>query len=490
MAHATRHPSPDHIDTGCAMQKKLTKILATISSHHCSEELLQTLHDAGMDAVRLNTAHSTTEEAAIIVKKVRAISERIGIVIDTKGPEVRTREIEAPIPVETGETVRIVRSAPTGKAFCVSYPHFIDEVAEGSLILIEDGTIELEVVQKNADDLVCVARNAGRIAMKKNVNVPAVRLNLPSLSGRDEEFIRFAAQNQIDFIAHSFVRNRADIQAVQNILDAEGSSVKIIAKIENTEGVDHLDEILEVCAGVMIARGDLGVEVPFEKLPIIQKRIIQACARKAKIVITATQMLHTMIENPRPTRAEVSDVANAVFDGTDVLMLSGETANGKYPLEAVQAMARIACEAETQRPLGWNIEIEDTSNPSRTYFARAAANAYRKVPVKAIIADSETGRIARLVSSYRPYVPIYVKSPNIHTVRELSLTYGVYAQLQSRQPTTDQLISQAVGSLLTEGAIEIDDVVAVVGGTPGLSGTTNFLVINSVAHCLQNEPTG
>jgi pyruvate kinase len=314
-----------------------------------------------------------------------------------------------------------------------------------------------------------------------------VRLSLPSLSGLDEEFIRFAAHYEVDFIAHSFVRNRHDILAIQRILDEEGSTVKIIAKIENTEGVDHLDEILEVCAGIMIARGDLGVEVPFERLPIIQKRIIQTCARKAKVVITATQMLHTMIENPRPTRAEVSDVANAVFDGTDVLMLSGETANGKYPLEAVITMAKIACEAETDRPLGWNIETEDTANPARTYFARAAAHAYRDIPVKAIIADSETGRIARLVSSYRPYVPIYVKSPNIHTVRELSLTYGVYAQLQARQTNTDQLISQAVRSLLNEGLIEADHVVAVVGGTPGLSGGTNFLVINSVAECVQNE---
>jgi pyruvate kinase len=471
------------------MQRKLTKILATISSSNCSEEFLRALHDAGMDAVRLNTAHITTEEAASVVRNIRATSDRIGIVIDTKGPEVRTREIEKPIPIETGETIRIVRAMPTGNEFCVSYPQFIDEVPEGACILIEDGTIELEVVQKNSDDLVCMAKNAGRIAVKKNVNVPSVRLNLPSLSGRDEEFIRFAARHEVDFIAHSFVRNREDIRAVQEILNAEGSSVKIIAKIENTEGVDHLDEILEVCAGVMIARGDLGVEVPFERLPIIQKRIIQTCARRAKVVITATQMLHTMIENPRPTRAEVSDVANAVFDGTDVLMLSGETANGKYPLEAVNAMAKIACEAETQRPKGWKLDTEDTSNPTRAYFARAAAQAYQDVPVKAIVADSESGRIARLVSSYRPSVPIYVKSPNIRTVRELSLTYGVFAQFQPRQPNTDQLISQSVRSLLNQGVIAAEDVVVVVGGTPGLSGTTNFLVINSVAQCLQEVPS-
>lgn len=469
------------------MQRKLTKILATISGNNCSEQLLRDLHQAGMDAVRLNTAHMTTDDALHVVRMIRAVSDRIGILIDTKGPEVRTREIETPIPLEVGETVRIVRSAPAGKAFCVSYPQFVDEVPEGAVILIEDGTIELEVVQKNADELVCVAKNAGRIAIKKNVNVPSVRLNLPSLSGRDEEFIRFAARYELDFIAHSFVRNRADIQAVKDILNDEGSSVKIIAKIENTEGVEHLDDILDAAAGVMIARGDLGVEVPFEKLPIIQKRIIQTCAQKSKIVITATQMLHTMIENPRPTRAEVSDVANAVFDGTDVLMLSGETANGKYPLEAVKTMARIACEAEAERAMGWNLAKEPVTHNKRIYFARAAAHACREMPVKAIIADSETGLIARLVSSHRPPVPIYVKSPDIRTVRELSLTYGVYAQQQARAANTEQLISQSVRSLLSEGVFEEEDVVVIVGGTPGLSGTTNFLVINTVAHCLQEE---
>jgi pyruvate kinase len=471
------------------MQRKLTKILATIASNNCSEQLLTELHNAGMDAVRLNTAHITTEDALRVVRQIRAMSDRIGILIDTKGPEVRTREIEKPILLETGETVCIVRSAPTGKAFCVSYPQFVDEVPKGAVILIEDGTIELEVVQKNQDELVCITKNAGQIATKKNVNVPSVHLNLPSLSGRDVAFIRFAARYELDFIAHSFVRNRADIQAVQDILNDEGSSVKIIAKIENTEGVEHLDDILDASAGVMIARGDLGVEVPFERLPIIQKRIIQTCVHKSKIVITATQMLHSMIDNPRPTRAEVSDVANAVFDGTDVLMLSGETANGKYPLEAVKAMAKIACEAETQRALGWNLEREEVTHNKRAYFARAAAHAYRELPVKAIIADSESGRIARLVSSYRPPVPIYVKSPDIHTVRELSLTYGVYAKQQSRPANTDQLISQSVRSLLRDGSIEAEDVVVVVGGTPGLSGTTNFLVINTVAHCLQEEPS-
>ncbi len=472
------------------MKRKLTKILATLSHQSCTEEFLRELYEEGMDAVRLNTAHITTADALEVVRKVRAISNRISILIDTKGPEVRTTGIQAPIPVEKDDEVWIVAANPEGKAFCVSYPGFIDEVNEGTAILIEDGMLELEVVRKNAGALLCRARNPGRIAIRKNVNVPSARLRLPSLSGRDEEFIRFAAEHDIDYIAHSFVRDRADIQAVQEILDAHGGSARIIAKIENTQGVEHLDEILDACAGVMIARGDLGVEVPFEQLPGLQKRIIQACAKRSKVVITATQMLHTMIENPRPTRAEVSDVANAVFDGTDALMLSGETASGKYPVEAVRTMARIAREAETHRPRGWDIESEASPDAIRNYFAHAVAHGCREVPVKAIVADSETGRIARLVSAYRPAVPIYVKSPRIRTVRELALTYGVYAELMPQPTSTDQLVYQSVRSLLADGSIQPEDVVAIVGGTPGLSGSTNFLVINMAARCVRDEPPG
>jgi len=470
------------------MNPKLTKILATLSHHHCQPGFLAALHAAGMDAVRLNTAHITPDDALGVVGNIRAVSDRIAILIDTKGPEVRTRDIAAPIPLAAGETVRIVRADPVGKAFGVSYPGFIDEVPVGAAILIEDGSLELAVVAKASDALVCQAVNPGRIAARKNVNVPSVRLDLPALSGRDAEFIHFAAENAVDYIAHSFVRGAADIKAVQDILDAHPSPVQIVAKIENKEGIDHLDEILEACAGVMIARGDLGVEVPFEQLPTLQKRIIQAAARKAKLVITATQMLHSMIENPRPTRAEVSDVANAVFDGTDAVMLSGETANGKYPLEAVATMARIAREAEKQRPRGWDIEADATSSPVRAYFAHAAAHACREVPARAIIADSETGRIARLVSAYRPGIPIYVKSPRLRTVRELALRYGVYAQLQAPQPNTDQLVYSSVSSLLADGSIASEDVVVVVGGTPGLSGSTNFLAVNIAGHCVEGGP--
>lgn len=471
------------------MKRKLTKILATLSPS-CTEDRLYELHAAGMDAVRLNTAHITPEDALAFVRKIRAVSDRIGILIDTKGPEVRTAGIDAPMLVEAGDEVSIVRANPEGRAFCVSYPGFIDEVPVGAAILIEDGTLELEVIAKDAAALRCRVRNAGRIVARKNVNVPSVKLNLPSLSGRDHEFIRFAAQHDIDFIAHSFVRNRDDIVAVHAILDAYGGSSKIIAKIENTQGVEHLDEILEASAGVMIARGDLGVEIPFERLPGLQKRIIQACAQRAKIVITATQMLHTMIEHPRPTRAEVSDVANAVFDGTDVLMLSGETASGKYPVEAVQTMARIACEAETHRPQGWDIQPVASTERIRAYFAEAVAQACRDVPVKAVVADSETGRIARLVSAYRPAVPIYVKSSRLRTVRELSLTYGVYAELLPQQASTDQLVYQSVRSLLADGSIQPEDIVVMVGGTLGLSGATNFLVINQAVRCVGDEPPG
>jgi pyruvate kinase len=471
------------------MTKKLTKILATLSVASCTPAFVRDLHEAGMDAVRINTAHSTPEEAAPFIEMVRSVSQRIAVLVDTKGPEVRTRGIAEPIRVAEGDEVRIVRDETRAgaRAFATSYPRFVDEVPAGAVVLIEDGMIGLEVVARDTDTLVCRALNPGAIAVRKNVNVPSVRLDLPSLSGKDEDFIRLAVRLGVDYIAHSFVRDSRDVAAVQGILDRAGGACRIIAKIENTQGIEHLDEILDACAGVMIARGDLGVEIPFERLPVIQKKIIQACVRKAKVAVTATQMLHSMIESPRPTRAEVSDVANAVFDGTDVLMLSGETANGKYPLEAVRTMTRIAREAEAQRPSGWNVETEATSNHMRSYLARTAAHAVRAVPVKAIVANTETGRVARLVSSYRTGVPVYARSPNIRTVRELALSYGVYSEVLPPQATTDQMIRSSLQPMLADGSIAPGDVVVVIGGTPGQSGETNFVMINTAAQLLGHD---
>lgn len=461
------------------MTKKLTKILATIPSD-CTEVFIRSLYENGMNAVRLNTAHQTPEEALQAVRTVRAVSPHIAILIDTKGPEVRTRRIDEPIRLVQGETCCIVREGvqpPQARQFEVSYPGFIDEMVEGKSILIDDGSLELVVRKKESDRLVCEACSAGEIKKNKSINTPGVHLNLPSLQEKDREFIAFAIEHDIDFIAHSFVRSKADVAAIQELLDAAGSKIRIIAKIENTMGVENLGEILDHVAGVMVARGDLGVEVPLERLPGIQKHIIQTCTRRAKIVITATQMLHSMIENPRPTRAEVSDVANAIYDGTDVLMLSGETAYGKYPLEAVRTMSRIAAEAEATRPK-INMHSAATSNQIRAFIAATASRATNEIPIKAVIADTETGRIASILSSFRMKVPIYAESVHAKTVNALALNYGVFPSLIEAQPSTDQLVRHSITSLMEQELLQPEDLVMVVGGSPsGYSGATNFVQI-------------
>lgn len=464
--------------------KKFTKIVATISDSRCDEAFLRSLYEAGMNVVRLNTAHQSPEDSAKVVASVRAVSDTIGILVDTKGPEVRVRGLPEPLSLKAGETVTIPKVDDVRKGFSVSYAGFVEEVPVGSRILMDDGSIELAVKNAAPGMLLCEVMNDGVLKDRKSVNVPGVPLRIPALSEKDRAYLKFVADNDIDFVAHSFVRNKEDVLEVRRILDGFGSKAKIIAKIENIQGVTNLPEILDYADGAMVARGDLGVEIPFERLPGIQKTIIDACVRKAKSVITATQMLHTMIENPRPTRAEVSDVANAVFDGTDALMLSGETASGKYPLEAVQTMARIAVQAESQKP---RVEVPDgeaSSNMVRDYLAKSAALSARRLPVKAIIADTETGRIARLLSSYRSHVPVYAFSSKLSTVRGLSLSFGVFSEQSSAPNTTDQLVSRSLERVMAMGAVESDDLVVIIGGTPGQSNTTNFLEINTAASCL------
>ncbi|TFG64328.1 MAG: pyruvate kinase [Spirochaetales bacterium] len=463
------------------MKTKLTKILATIPSG-CDAAFIRKLYEAGMNAVRLNTAHQNPVESLEVVHLVRSVSPNIAVLIDTKGPEVRVRGVDTPVPVKTGDEIFVLgpdAKPPAGKpSFSTSYPGFVEEVSVSTAILIDDGLIELRVEEKDGNTLLCRAYNNGEIKKNKSINTPGSHLKLPALQEKDKEYIQFAIEHDIDFIAHSFVRNKEDIMAIQELLDAGHSAVKIIAKIENQEGVDHLDEILQHSSGVMVARGDLGVEVPLEKLPAIQKHLISTCIKEGKTVITATQMLQSMIENPRPTRAEVSDVANAVFDGTDVLMLSGETAYGKYPAEAVRVMARIAVEAEAVRP-EFNFVSEATSNQIRSFLVESAARAVKELPIKAIIADTMTGKVARILSSYRPQVPIYAKSPSARTVRELALSYGVISDLQEMQDSTDTLIKASINSLLEEGLLQIEDLVVLIGSPPGSSGSTNFIQITS-----------
>jgi len=466
---------------------KLTKIVATISDLRCDEAFIRSLYEAGMNVVRINTAHTSPEDSAKLVKTVRDISPHIGILVDTKGPEIRVRKLEKPLEVKTGETVTIPKVDEMRKGFDVSYDGFVTEVPVGSRILVEDGAIELAVKGVAPGMLLCEVLNDGIIKDRKNVNVPNVPLRVPALSTKDRDYLKFVADYQIDFVAHSFVRHKEDVMEVRKILDSYGSKARIIAKIENSQGVTNIPEILDYADGAMVARGDLGVEIPFERLPGVQKFIIASCIKRGKPVITATQMLHTMIENPRPTRAEVSDVANAVFDGTDALMLSGETASGKYPLEAVQTMARIARQAESQKPRVDHLESEATYNHVRLYLARGAAMSALRLPVKAIIADTESGSIARVLASYRSHVPIYAFSPLISTVRALSLSYGVYSELAPEHHNADSIVSDSLATLVDRGMIDEEDLVVVIGGTAGKSNSTNFIQMNSAGSCLRRN---
>ena len=475
------------------MVKKQTKIVATISDLMCDEAHIKALYEAGVNVVRLNTAHQKEEDTLKVIKSVRNVSDKLALLLDTKGPEVRTAELSEPLEVSEGETIRIYRGpVPAGqKGFQTNYDGFVTDVAVGARVLIDDGETGMMVTGKGENYLELKIGNSGKIKNRKSVNAPDSQLTLPSITEKDRNFLKFAAETDLDFVAHSFVRNKQDVLDVQAILDQYGSKAKIIAKIENMEGVRNIDEILDHAYGVMVARGDLGIEVPAEEVPVYQKMMIRKCIARGKPVITATQMLHTMIENPRPTRAEVSDVANAVFDGTDALMLSGETAYGKYPLEAVATMARIAKQIEKVKEQIRAQGAYNTDNPIRDYLAQAAIQAIETLPVKAVVCDSLTGRSARIISTYRADVPLYVKCHDPRVVRELALSYGVEAEYLPLPKNTSELIVQSLQSLLDEKALNKDDLIVILAGSPGhKDGGSNILEINTVHNSLQGRLEG
>jgi pyruvate kinase len=464
------------------MRKKQTKIICTIAHNKCDHEFIQQLFDAGMNVARLNTAHISLEDADMMLKNIRSVSEGIGILIDTKGPEVRTCNMEQPCEFEAGDLINIGDKEPPAGGFMVNYEDFCREVPVGSSVLIDDGETKLTVIEKKDGCLVCRAENGGVIKDKKSVNVPNVELDLPSLTEKDADFIDWATRSDIEFIAHSFVRDRDDVMAIQSILNMRKSPVKIIAKIENREGVDNLESILDVAYGIMVARGDLGIEIPAEEVPIIQKQIIKACIRRVKPVITATQMLHTMIDNPRATRAEVSDVANAIYDGTDALMLSGETAYGKYPVEAVTTMANIALNVEDHKAtLSFDQHVVQQSEEliPRNHLAKAAVAMASAIPAKAIITSTKSGDTAQICASYRGKTPIFALSASTRTVRELSLSYGVYAERMDIPPTTDELVKMSLRQLIQQKQIKMDDLIVFIGGGQLYSAHTNFLQVDS-----------
>ena len=470
---------------------KHTKIVATISDKRCDVPFIEALYKAGMNVVRLNTAHLDAEGLSRIVNNVRAVSNRIGILIDTKGPEVRTTVTTdgQPIDFKIGDKVQISGN-PEAKTshehIYVSYRNFVNDLSVGSDILIDDGDLELRVIEKQADCLVCEALNEASIGSRKSVNVPGVRINLPSLTERDRQNIIWAIENDLDFIAHSFVRTKQDVLDIQRILDEYNSPIKIIAKIENQEGVDNADEILEAAYGIMIARGDLGIEVPAEKIPGIQRILIRKCVEVKKPVIVATQMLHSMINNPRPTRAEVTDIANAIYYRTDALMLSGETAYGKYPIEAVETMTKVAREAEKTKLAANDIRvpIEGNDLDVTSFLAKQAVKSSSKLHVKAIITDSYTGRTARYLAAFRGTSTVFAICYNERVMRMLSLSYGVWAVHQPWNDSRRKYFYEALNQLIKSGRITRNDMVAYLSGSYGEGGGTTFLEINNVGKVL------
>ena len=468
---------------------KHTKIVATISDKHCEPEFLQELYDAGMNVVRINTAHQTPETALNIVNNVRIVCDCIAILIDTKGPEIRTKIIINPIAVKTGDHLFVKggNEDSTDKLFIVDYDEFADNIPIGSFMLIDDGELEFKIIGKVGDALEVLVCNDGEIKNKKSINIPGVSVSLPPITEKDKMFIEWAADNNIDFVAHSFVRNKEDVLAVQKILDDKKSPIKIISKIENTDGVNNIDEILDYSYGVMVARGDLGIEIPAEKIPSIQRSLIRKCIKRKKPVIIATQMLHSMISSPRPTRAEVSDVANAIFDRTDAIMLSGETAYGQYPVEAVSLMTRVAIEIETSKDRRNDVPVPRLDNEVSAFLAEAAVLAANEIKVAAIITDTLTGKIARYISAFRSPRPVYAKCHNGRVMRELALSYGVHASLIISKKNKHKLVESSLLDLERRGKITENDTVVYVGGNFGVGGGTSFIEIASVARMTKEK---
>lgn len=461
---------------------KRTKIVATISDKRCEIGFLRELYEAGMNVVRLNTAHQTLDEAMKVVRNVRAVSDQIALLIDTKGPEVRTCDIVVPVRVGKGEIIFMTgdRTLVAEKLIHVSYEHFVRDVQIGDKILVDDGDVELIVRDKKENCLELEASNPGEIKDKKSINVPGVNMHLESLSDKDRKFIQFAMDNKLDFIAHSFVRNKQDVMEIQQILDEQHSNIKIIAKIENQEGVNHIDEILDHVYGVMVARGDLAIEIDAEKIPLIQRYIVNKCIESKKPVIIATQMLHTMIDHPRPTRAEVSDIANAVFSGTDAIMLSGETAYGDYPLEAVKVMSRVAEANESILPPDANRNLVRINNEITAALARVAVRMTTMLPIKAIVVDTNSGRTARYLSAFRGGLPVYARCYDEHMMRELALSFGVRPYFSVKPHSRDEFMRD-IPQVLLQNGYQPEDQILVIGGSFGHVRGASFLEVCKIS---------
>lgn len=466
---------------------KKTKIVATISDKNCTREFIENLYANGLNVVRLNTAHQSTADALKVIEIVRQVSDKIAILVDTKGPEIRVGECGDGIYFNKGEEVLIRGEAgrKSGKdCLYVSYAGFAKEVESGSQILIDDGYIILTALEKKVDAVLCRFETDSLVKSRKSVNVPNIDFGLPSINNKDREFLRFAIAQDIDFIAHSFVRNKEDVMAVQEILDQSGSKIKIIAKIENQRGVDNIDEILDHAYGIMVARGDLSVEIPYEKTPGVQKNLIEKCILRRKPVIIATQMLHSMIDNPRPTRAEVSDVAGAVYSQADALMLSGETAFGKFPIEAIATMSKIAAEVEKSNAKFLDINTVVLHGQVSAFLTKAAVEASVNLNATAILADTISGGTVRNLSGYRGEKPVYAICYSHRTMRELALSFGAYPDYMERKPTAHEFLHESLNRLLAENKIGEQDVLVVIAGNFGMFQGASYIEAGTVENLI------
>lgn len=470
--------------------EKLTKIVATISDKRCEVEFLRQLHEAGMDVVRLNTAHQTPEQALGLVENVRKVSNRIPLMVDTKGPEIRTNASPNDVIVTRDQLIMVKgqKGMPSDdQCLYMDFDGFVERLSIGSKIMIDDGEIELLVVEKHAEHLICRVCNSGIIKGRKSVNLPGIAIDLPSLTEKDIDFIEFGIKNNIDFIAHSFVRNKQDVLDIQKILDKHNSPIKIIAKIENQQGVDNIDEILEHVYGIMVARGDLAIEVPAERIPVIQAMLVKKCIRQKKAVIIATQMLHSMITNPRPTRAEVSDIATAIFSGTDAIMLSGETAYGKYPLESVQIMTRTAHETENNKPFLIDSKVMPHDNDISVFLSKTAVRSIQKLNTRAIITDTDTGKTARYLSAFRGKTPIYAQCYDHRVVRELALNYGIYADFMEVETSKKEFTKATLTRLIRKEEIRPEDLIVVMAGNFGKKSGPSYVEVSTAQNMLSSE---
>ncbi|KAA9300910.1 MULTISPECIES: pyruvate kinase [Aerococcus] len=480
------------------MQKN-TKIVCTIGPASESVETLVQLMEAGMNVARLNFSHGSHEEHEARIKNIREAAKqsgkRVALLLDTKGPEIRTHNMvnHEPVLLEKGTTVSIFSTEVEGDAtkFSITYPQLIDDVHVGSHILVDDGLVDLLVTDINKADgeIVTVVENSGIIKDKKGVNVPGVSINLPGITDKDEADIRFGLEQGIDFIAASFVRKPEDILEIREILEETGNEdVQILPKIENQEGVDNIKEIMNVSDGLMIARGDLGVEIPVETVPIAQKDMIELCNSLGKPVITATQMLDSMQRNPRPTRAEASDVANAIYDGTDAIMLSGETAAGDYPVEAVQTMNRIALATEAQIAahtdgvLPNHVERGDHAQLDvAEAISQSVAYTASNLGIRTIVAATDSGFTAKMISKYRPNATILALTFSESRANKLMLSSGVEPIVAERPATTDDMMILAANLAKENGYAQDGDKILVTAGVPvGERGTTNLMKIQIV----------